>query len=132
KEDLTFADPVTGLALTLGAIAIAIPVVYCAAALVQRRPPGTLSSVAGRLRWRWLLTCVPVAFGAGVLGNVTLAVVYGVTGADSAGVFGWVGWEAFLPGLLVTLLLVPFQAAAEEYVFRGWVLQAFGAFIRTP
>jgi membrane protease YdiL (CAAX protease family) len=32
----------------------------------------------------------------------------------------------------VTLLLVPFQAAAEEYLFRGWLLQAFGAFMRTP
>ena len=32
----------------------------------------------------------------------------------------------------MALLLVPLQAAAEEYVFRGWLLQAVGAYLRTP
>jgi len=39
----------------------------------------------------------------------------------------WPGWEAFWPALLVIVLLVPFQAAAEEYIFRGWLLQAIGS-----
>ncbi|GLW07525.1 hypothetical protein Misp01_26550 [Microtetraspora sp. NBRC 13810] len=130
---LEFADPVLGLAITLASIAFTLPVVYGVAWLVQRRPPGTLSSVLGRLRWRWLLLCLPVALGAGLLGQFAVVLVLSLTGADSSsGGFGWVGWERFLPGLLVTLLLVPFQAAAEEYLFRGWVLQAFGAFLRTP
>ena len=43
-----------------------LPVTLAAARWVQRRPAGTLSSVTGRLRWRWLLTCLPVAFAAGV------------------------------------------------------------------
>nr|WP_240973993.1 CPBP family intramembrane glutamic endopeptidase [Nonomuraea sp. FMUSA5-5] len=46
--------------------------------------------------------------------------------------FGWGGWAAFLPLLIVILLLVPFQAAAEEYVFRGWFMQAVGAHVRNP
>lgn len=29
-------------------------------------------------------------------------------------------------------LLVPFQAAAEEYAFRGWLLQAVGSWFRSP
>ena len=28
--------------------------------------------------------------------------------------------------------LVPFQSAAEEYLFRGWLLQAFGTWLRSP
>ncbi|TMR08113.1 CPBP family intramembrane metalloprotease, partial [Nonomuraea turkmeniaca] len=41
-------------------------------------------------------------------------------------------WERFLPALIVIVLLVPFQSAAEEYVFRGWLLQAVGAHVRNP
>ncbi|NED53962.1 CPBP family intramembrane metalloprotease, partial [Micromonospora aurantiaca] len=39
----------------------------------------------------------------------------------------WVGWGRFLAPAIVIILLVPFQSAAEEYVFRGWLLQAVGA-----
>src|SRR5690606_30694143 len=36
----------------------------------------------------------------------------------------------YLVVLALILLLVPFQAAAEEYVFRGVVVQAIGAWVR--
>src|SRR5690606_30074484 len=45
----------------------------------------------------------------------------------SSGDEQWVGWGDFLVPALIILLLVPFQAAAEEYVFRGWLQQAVGA-----
>jgi nicotinamide riboside transporter PnuC len=32
----------------------------------------------------------------------------------------------------VLLLLVPLQAAGEEYLFRGWLMQAVGAYRRRP
>ncbi|GAA5077077.1 membrane protease YdiL (CAAX protease family) [Thermocatellispora tengchongensis] len=132
-DSVEFAEPVLGLALTLFSLAVAIPLVFVVTWLVQRRPPGTLSSVAGRLRWGWLLLCVPVALAAGLLGQLTAALVLTATGnPESSEMLTWVGWERFLPGLLVAVLLVPFQAAAEEYVFRGWLLQAFGAFLRNP
>ncbi len=35
--------------------------------------------------------------------------------------------ERLLVPAVVIVLLVPFQAAAEEYVFRGWLLQAVGS-----
>ncbi|WP_327011356.1 CPBP family intramembrane metalloprotease [Dactylosporangium sp. NBC_01737] len=41
-------------------------------------------------------------------------------------------WWRPVAGTLVLLVLVPLQAAAEEYVCRGWFLQAVGAFVRTP
>jgi membrane protease YdiL (CAAX protease family) len=128
----TFADPLLGLIVSLLAIALGLPIVFGVVWLVQRRPPGTLSSVAGHLRWGWLMMCVLVALLAGVLGQAAAAVTYAVTGAEVTDVFGWAGWDTFLPGLIVTVLLVPFQAASEEYAFRGWLLQAFGAYLRTP
>ncbi|MEU4836384.1 CPBP family intramembrane glutamic endopeptidase [Streptosporangium sp. NPDC023615] len=132
SNDRLFGDPVLELGVNLLAIAATLPVVYGITVWIQRRPPGTLSSVVGRLRWRWMARCAAVAVAAVVLGQATVAVTYLATGEDLGDLFGWVGWERFLPALIVTLLLVPFQAAAEEYVFRGWLLQAFGAFLANP
>lgn len=132
RPDRLFGDPVFSLAVLLLSIAAVLPLVYGVAALVQRRRPGTLSSVAGRLRWSWLWQCVGVAVVAMLLGQTALVVTYVVTGADTSTLFGWKGWSQFVPALVVIVLLVPFQAAAEEYVFRGWVLQAFGAYLNSP
>ncbi|GII85852.1 CAAX amino protease [Sphaerisporangium siamense] len=131
-DGATFGDPVLELSVMLLSIALVLPFVFGAAWLVQRRPPGTLSSVAGRLRWGWLLICLLVALGAVILGQVAMALTYAATGEGVGELFGWVGWERFLPALLVVVVLVPFQAATEEYVFRGWVLQGFGAYFRNP
>jgi membrane protease YdiL (CAAX protease family) len=127
-----FGDPVFGLAVLLLSVAAVLPVVYAAAALVQRRPPGTVSSVAGRLRWGWLAWCTGLAVAALVVGQIAMTVAYAVTGEQVDDLFGWTGWGNFLPALAVIVVLVPFQAAAEEYIFRGWVLQAFGAVVRSP
>lgn len=127
-----FADPLLDLTINLLSLAAVIPVVYGVAVWIQRRPPGTLSSVLGRLRWRWMALCTGVAVGAAALGQAALVATYAATGEDLGQLFGWVGWSRFLPALIVTLLLVPFQAAAEEYIFRGWLIQAFGAFFANP
>ncbi|MCT9932590.1 CPBP family glutamic-type intramembrane protease [Planotetraspora sp. A-T 1434] len=125
-----FTDPLLDLGFQLGLLALAIPLVYGAAWVIQRRPPGTLSSVAFRLRWGWLATCVLVALVAVALAQVAETVTLVLTGADPG--YGWAGWDRFLPAIVVILLLVPFQAAAEEYIFRGWILQAFGAYLKNP
>lgn len=125
-------DPLYGMILLLLSIALVLPFVYGVAALVQRRRPGTLSSVAGRLRWPWLLICLAVALLSMVLAQIAQVVLMVVTGEQTDDIFGWAGWDRFLPAVVVILLLVPFQAATEEYLFRGWLLQAFGAHLRSP
>lgn len=125
-------DPVYGMILVLLSIAAVLPLVFGTVALVQRRRPGTLSSVAGRLRLPWLLRCVGVAVLSMVLAQLAQMAALAVTGETTADMFGWIGWERFLPAFVVILLLVPFQAATEEYIFRGWLLQAFGAHLRNP
>jgi membrane protease YdiL (CAAX protease family) len=120
------------LAMSFLMIAALLPVTLLAARWIQRRPAGTLSSVTGRLRWRWLLVCLPVAFVAIVvfLGVGTgLAAVTGVgTGLGDP----LAGWVPFLASMVVLLLVVPPQAAAEEYLMRGWLLQGVGAWFRGP
>lgn len=124
--------PLSDLAVGFLMIAVLLPVILLAARWVQRRPAGTLSSVTGRLRWRWLLTCLPVAFGAIVVflgGGLSLAIATGVdAGLDDA----LAGWGPFAVSLLVLLVVVPPQAAAEEYLTRGWLLQGVGAWFRGP
>ncbi|GAA3724486.1 hypothetical protein GCM10022225_01700 [Plantactinospora mayteni] len=123
------------LALLLVSIAAALPFVLLAARWVQARPAGTVSSVLGRLRWRWLGWCALVAVPAVLLllgGSFgLLALTGGLDEGEDAGT-GWPGWAGFLGTLVLLLLLVPLQATAEEYVFRGWLLQGVGAFLRTP
>ncbi|WP_055480686.1 CPBP family intramembrane glutamic endopeptidase [Sphaerimonospora mesophila] len=128
--DRMFVDPLLDLGFHLTVIALAIPVVYGVAWAIQRRPAGTLSSVVGRLRWGWLARCVLIAVAAVVLGQLAEVATLLLTGVDPA--YRWAGWEAFLPAMAVILVLVPFQSAAEEYMFRGWVIQAFGAYLRNP
>ncbi|WP_328854965.1 CPBP family intramembrane metalloprotease [Microbispora hainanensis] len=125
-----FADPVLDLGFQLGVIALLLPLVLGAAWLFQRRPPGSLSSVALRLRWRWLGACLLVALVAVVLGQAVEVGTLMFAGVDPG--FRWAGWDEFLPAIIVILLLVPFQSAAEEYAYRGWIIQGFGAYLRTP
>jgi membrane protease YdiL (CAAX protease family) len=131
-DGLPVFGAIPDLAVDLIFVILLLPPVLLAARWVQRRPVGTLSSVLGRLRWRWMLGCGAVSVVMVVLLWVASTALLAVTGGDTGGGEKWVGLGTFVAGLAVVLVLVPFQAAAEEYVCRGWLLQAVGAFVRTP
>lgn len=123
--------PIAGTALDLTYIALVLPLVLLAALWPGRRPAGTVSSVTGRLRWRWLAWCLLAALPATAL----LVVVSFFLPGDPSGSeesSAWVGWGTFLASLAMLTVLVPLQSAAEEYLFRGWLLQTAGAFVRAP
>ncbi|WP_328468424.1 CPBP family intramembrane metalloprotease [Actinoplanes sp. NBC_00393] len=120
------------LAMAFASIAVLLPVALLATRWIQRRPAGTLSSVTGRLRWRWLLICFPVAFAAILIfigGGLGLTAA---TGEDLGLGAELAGWGPFAVSMLVLLLVVPWQAAAEEYLTRGWLLQGLGVWFRSP
>ncbi|MEU6672265.1 CPBP family glutamic-type intramembrane protease [Streptomyces sp. NPDC046727] len=121
--------PVLGTAVDLLTIAAGIPVLLLVVRWIEGRPAGTVSSVTGRLRWRWLALCLLTAapiLGLAMGGMFLLPADAGE--ADSQ----WVGWTSFGQALAMLVVLVPVQAAAEEYVFRGWLTQTVGAFLRSP
>ncbi|MCL3997847.1 CPBP family intramembrane glutamic endopeptidase [Streptomyces lavenduligriseus] len=121
--------PVSGTALDLLSIAVGIPVLLLTVRWIGRRPAGTVSSVTGRLRWRWLGLCVLTAVPVLALAMGAMVLLPSDGGeAESQ----WVGWPAFGRALAMLVVLVPLQAAAEEYVFRGWLTQTAGAFLRSP
>lgn len=132
-DDFPTFGPVVDMALKLLAIAPLIPLVLLAARWIQARPAGTVSSVNGRLRWRWLSTCLRMALPAVVLTLAGMAGLLATAGEPIlTGNEHWVDAGTFLASAVMLLTLVPVQAAAEEYAFRGWLLQAVGVYVRTP
>ena len=112
--------------LLLGPMALLLPM-----AVLGSRWGGTgrgrIHSVLGRVRWGMLLRA-----GAFVLPVYAVIIVGGFllsppedfarpeAGARTAAVFA------------IAILLAPLQCAAEEYLFRGLPLQAFGTWLRSP
>ncbi|MFI1363383.1 lysostaphin resistance A-like protein [Streptomyces griseochromogenes] len=120
--------PVSGTAVDLLLLAVGIPVVLLAVRWIGQRPAGTVSSVTGRLRWRLLALCVLTALPIVALSTVGMLLLPTDGGQESR----WAGWTVFGPALAMLVVLVPLQTAAEEYMFRGWLTQAVGAFARSP
>lgn len=128
-EGFPDVGPIAATAALLLSLAILTPLLFLATWLIQRRPPTTLVSVTGRLRLRWLGTCMGVAlFFVLVLIGVGAVIGDDVAPPEAT----WVGWPEFLLATLMLVLLVPLQASAEEFLFRGWLLQAVGAYLRGP
>lgn len=105
-------------------LAALIGVALLAVALGHPVAARFVHSVEGRVRWRWLARCVVVLtplFLAYVLGTWALD---GAPTAPRAQDWVWL--------LVMAFVLTPFQAAGEEYLFRGWLLLAVGTWIRRP
>ncbi|GAA5032792.1 CPBP family intramembrane glutamic endopeptidase [Microbacterium fluvii] len=128
--EFDFADPAM-LAVMLGSIVLMLPAYVLASLLINGRRLGLISSVVGRLRWRWMLLCAGVALLVFV---VSTAVSLLIPADPSAG--GAVLMPEDNPqlwwSLAVLIVLVPLQATAEEYVFRGYLQQAIGRWLRHP
>ncbi len=130
-DRLTDTDHVTpaGLAYVFLVLASSIPVTWLVARVLHGLPLRWLTSVAGRIRWRWLAAC----FGLAVLALIATVVVSGLLpdqgASDLSGeVTDWSSTTRDF--LLIVLLLTPLQAAGEEYAFRGYLTQAFGGLTR--
>lgn len=112
--------------LLLGTIALMLPSYVVASLIVNGPRLGLISSAAGRLRWRWMLLCGAIAAVISVvLTGLSLLIPSESAGAPAEN-------PLWLATLIVVILLVPVQSAAEEYVFRGYLMQAIGRWLRHP
>uniref|UniRef100_UPI003A8A4DC7 CPBP family intramembrane glutamic endopeptidase n=1 Tax=Leucobacter sp. BZR 635 TaxID=3378705 RepID=UPI003A8A4DC7 len=128
------------IVLNLGTVALMIPAVILAMLAVGIRPTGRIWSVAGKIRWGllWRTTgaavlAVIVMNGVGIFVGMVMSVFSGpgesaAIAADSPDF----NTNAAIASFVIVLLLVPFQAAAEEVVFRGLFLQVLGSWMRSP
>ncbi|MWB99352.1 CPBP family intramembrane metalloprotease [Agromyces sp. MMS17-SY077] len=131
---LDVTDP-AGLLFALGSIALMLPAYLAASRIVNGPKTGFASSAFGRLRWRWLLACT----GAAALVVLLIAAVtlllpaeWAEVAAEPAELVAPAENPHLVAGIVVILLVVPFQAAAEEYVFRGYLMQSIGRWLKHP
>jgi len=130
-EDLTTSlvgEPL-GLLATNLSLAALIPLSGLAMVVAHQLRPTWLHSVLGRMRWGFMARCIGVATALFVVYFVAAAVIAAATGeiADTTP-----AGDPQLLLALVVLLTTPLQAAGEEYAFRGYLLQAFGSWVRGP
>lgn len=112
------------MAYSMLTLAWFIPVALIAVRVVHGVKAGYLSSVAGRFRWGWAATCLLVTVPLWVAVYGVQLLLEGVRLTDLNPPDNW-------PLLLaIILLLVPLQSAGEEYVFRGYMTQAFGSWFK--
>lgn len=117
-----------GVNLSLAAL---IPAAILGLLAGHQLRPGWLHSVTGRMRWKFLFVCLLVEVGV----SAVILPLGGLAGAFSGGEQAGtqpLSFAAWLPFALVILLTTPLQAAGEEYGFRGYGLQALGAWVRNP
>jgi CAAX protease family protein len=120
--DITNLGPIAFIYLNLSLI-VFIPASGLSIWIVHGIRPRFLSSVAGGIRWRWLLRCVGVILPLWAL-YVGLAALAGPPTSPRPD-----HWAALL---VIVLLMTPLQAAGEEYFFRGWIMQNVGAWFARP
>jgi membrane protease YdiL (CAAX protease family) len=107
-----------------------LPSIVFARLIMGPRPLGLISSVAGRLRWRWLARCIPLAaLVYAVVFGVSFLVIDPLAGAPSVTPTVTAATWALV---VLAVLLTPLQATAEEYVFRGYLMQTIGGWLRHP
>ena len=110
-----------GLAATSLGLAAIIPLVLLMVRFVHQRRPVWLSSVQPGLRWRYMLIVFVVA-------AIVMNAQYWVTTGRTE--FHWNPSPQLAFWLVAILLTTPLQAAGEEYLFRGYLMQVIGAAVR--
>lgn len=116
RANAAYQNPWGMLAGHLG-LAMLIPISLAVVLFVHRRRPQFLCSVRPLFRWRYLLISMALAL---VVLNLFLYL------QNLGGPFPTLQPQAQFWGFLVVILLVtPLQATAEEFFFRGYLLQAF-------
>lgn len=107
-------------------LATLIPIALGLLWAVHRVRPRYLLSVEGRPRWRFFGLTLAASL---VIVSVVLLAQNASDGALDLTIRPQEGAVWFL---LVVLITSPLQAAAEEFFFRGYLMQAFGSMVRTP
>lgn len=109
-----------GVAIGHAALALLIPMTLLAGWYIHRRRPKWLCSVQPGMRWRFL---VMVAVVAVIVLNAILWLRGGVEINPASNLAMW---------LVLVTISSPLQAAGEEFLFRGYMMQTIGTLSRNP
>lgn len=126
-ESQALQDPLTFI-LMFGSVALMFPCLWLARLIMGPKPWGLIHSVAGRVRWGWLMVCLGVAAVLLIVIPLTLDISTGSTYQLAPQAEG----TTLVVLLICIALIVPFQAYAEELVFRGFLMQSIGRWLKHP
>ena len=105
-------------------LAALIPIAMLATWIAHGVRPGFVSSVLGRFRWGWFSWCLLVTTPLWLLYIGVATVLTDGIGDTSGRPPTWIAL------VVLTLVTTPLQSAGEEYLFRGWLMQNLGAWIK--
>lgn len=112
-----------GAIMSLGSIAVLIPSLMIGNRLINSRPFSSYSSSRGGFNFVEFFKCMVVALIVLGLPIIIASLIYDEkTGINKFTVFGFI----------ICTILGPLQCVAEEYVFRGHLMQMFGSWIKFP
>jgi membrane protease YdiL (CAAX protease family) len=117
-------DPAVSFVMLMLASVFFVLGVYLAVRLIHRRPFRTIITPARSIAWGRLFQGFGVWFVLAGLTSVVEALLY-------PGRYVWTpDLEHFIPFVFLALILVPIQTSAEEFFFRGYILQGVGLRVR--
>ncbi|WP_026515752.1 CPBP family intramembrane glutamic endopeptidase [Butyrivibrio sp. MC2021] len=122
-EGMDFYTP-EGVILSFGGIAVIYPAILLAALVTRERPLHTFISSRGG--WNWHIFFVGL-FAAFLANGLPQIILWAVQGGLKDLTFGYTFW-----GFICFLILLPFQCLAEEYMFRAFLGQTLGAWLKIP
>jgi membrane protease YdiL (CAAX protease family) len=124
---LETVDPAALLYLNL-ALGCMVFVTWFVMRVVHRMRPRWLMSVKPRIRWRFFFACLGMALIAlaaqVVVGNL---LPHGADTGTGGKLNHFTASSAAIA--IIVIFTTPLQAAGEEYVFRGYLMQAFGSIL---
>ncbi len=104
-------------------IFVFVPAIYIANRLVGKRPFSSIGSSRGGWNWNIYLKCLSIPLIIYVVFNgISLAFGHESPGHSNVSVIA----------MIIALVLIPAQCIAEEYVFRGVLMQSVGAWFNIP
>lgn len=117
------AYSVHGAIISLGSIAVMIPALMLANRIVNSRSFSSYSSSRGGFDFGVFFKTLG---GALVCIGLPLTIMTLITEQNTGNI------RFTIAGLILCIILVPLQCCAEEYIFRGLTMQAFGSWIKIP
>ena len=111
--------------VNLGSVVLMIPALWLAAVIVRDRPYSSYSSSRGGWSHKVFWRVFPIAF-------LCISVPVIVNNLFVEHLIGDFRMKFTLASFLVLTILGPLQCIAEEYAFRGLLMQTFGSWLRVP
>ena len=113
-----------GAIMSLGGVCLMLPSLMIAVAIFKERPFRTYSSTKGGFRFGIFFKCFLIGLVVVALPMVLITIFLD---RDPAGTN-----QFTVAGFIICTILVPLQCAAEEYFFRGFIMQTVSSWTRLP